>query len=116
MAARARAAHIFPYRDGGRQWPAIASSRISCTARARRTKNAAPCFPSWPAKSPSRQRWRSEEHTSELQSLMRNSYAVFCLKKKKKNKILNNTIVSTNCEDYNAPIVENDKKYMKKTN
>src|SRR3546814_4070847 len=28
-------------------------------------------------------RSRSEEHTSELQSLMRNSYAVFCLKKKK---------------------------------
>src|SRR3546814_7896669 len=26
--------------------------------------------------------WRSEEHTSELQSLMRSSYAVFCLKKK----------------------------------
>src|SRR3546814_4899497 len=38
---------------------------------------------------------RSEEHTSELQSLMRISYAVFCLKKKKKNhnkhqKIYNN--------------------------
>src|SRR3546814_10773629 len=31
-------------------------------------------------------RLRSEEHTSELQSLMRISYAVFCLKKKKKNK------------------------------
>src|SRR3546814_4789249 len=29
---------------------------------------------------------RSEEHTSELQSLMRNSYAVFCLKKKKTEK------------------------------
>src|SRR3546814_6858750 len=29
---------------------------------------------------------RSEEHTSELQSLMRISYAVFCLKKKKTNK------------------------------
>src|SRR3546814_10024601 len=29
---------------------------------------------------------RSEEHTSELQSLMRNSYAVFCLKKKNKKK------------------------------
>src|SRR3546814_1266445 len=29
---------------------------------------------------------RSEEHTSELQSLMRNSYAVFCLKKKKYNQ------------------------------
>src|SRR3546814_10377638 len=28
---------------------------------------------------------RSEEHTSELQSLMRISYAVFCLKKKKQN-------------------------------
>src|SRR3546814_6255819 len=28
---------------------------------------------------------RSEEHTSELQSLMRNSYAVFCLKKKQYN-------------------------------
>src|SRR3546814_10898023 len=32
---------------------------------------------------PSRRRLRSEEHTSELQSLMRISYAVFCLKKKK---------------------------------
>src|SRR3546814_8412289 len=29
---------------------------------------------------------RSEEHTSELQSLMRSSYAVFCVKKKKMNK------------------------------
>src|SRR3546814_4540969 len=29
---------------------------------------------------------RSEEHTSELQSLMRTSYAVFCLKKKKNHK------------------------------
>src|SRR3546814_8123113 len=29
---------------------------------------------------------RSEEHTSELQSLMRNSYAVFCLKKQKNQK------------------------------
>src|SRR3546814_17387696 len=33
-----------------------------------------------------RQLGRSEEHTSELQSLMRISYAVFCLKKKKKMK------------------------------
>src|SRR3546814_2596672 len=32
---------------------------------------------------------RSEEHTSELQSLMRISYAVFCLKKKKKHIIKN---------------------------
>src|SRR3546814_7538505 len=32
---------------------------------------------------------RSEEHTSELQSLIRNSYAVFCLKKKKDTEIKN---------------------------
>src|SRR3546814_7894364 len=37
---------------------------------------------------------RSEEHTSELQSLMRISYAVFCLKKKKKTH--NNTKPKTN--------------------
>src|SRR3546814_8485328 len=34
---------------------------------------------------------RSEEHTSELQSLMRISYAVFCLKKKKENISCNHT-------------------------
>src|SRR3546814_7593021 len=33
---------------------------------------------------------RSEEHTSELQSLMRISYAVFCLKNKNKNQNINN--------------------------
>src|SRR3546814_10178356 len=44
---------------------------------------------------------RSEEHTSELQSLMRISYAVFCLKKKKNKKI--NKQNSSN------------KKYMKNT-
>src|SRR3546814_2516487 len=33
---------------------------------------------------------RSEEHTSELQSLMRISYAVFCLQKKKRAKLLSN--------------------------
>src|SRR3546814_6595924 len=35
--------------------------------------------------------FRSEEHTSELQSLMRISYAVFCLKKKKKKNSTNTT-------------------------
>src|SRR3546814_10220674 len=39
-----------------------------------------------PAKFARRYDIRSEEHTSELQSLMRISYAVFCLKKKKKKK------------------------------
>src|SRR3546814_2884511 len=38
---------------------------------------------------------RSEEHTSELQSLMRISYAVFCLKKKKKIKTTNNQSINT---------------------
>src|SRR3546814_2265219 len=40
-------------------------------------------------------KWRSEEHTSELQSLMRISYAVFCLKKKNKK------IQHTNKKNYN---------------
>src|SRR3546814_10480849 len=38
---------------------------------------------------------RSEEHTSELQSLMRISYAVFCLKKKKK-KVQTTSIITSN--------------------
>src|SRR3546814_10092426 len=50
-----------------------------------------PCPASWP---------RSEEHTSELQSLMRISYAVFCLKKKKthnkQKKIKHTTTTRTN--------------------
>src|SRR3546814_8142307 len=44
---------------------------------------------------------RSEEHTSELQSLMRISYAVFCLKKKKKQNITKkHTIYSETKECY----------------
>src|SRR3546814_7286102 len=38
---------------------------------------------------------RSEEHTSELQSLMRISYAVFCLKKKIKSTYYNDTQINT---------------------
>src|SRR3546814_8278409 len=43
---------------------------------------------------------RSEEHTSELQSLMRISYAVFCLKKKNKNQ--NNTLTNYTTEQQAA--------------
>src|SRR3546814_979210 len=43
---------------------------------------------------------RSEEHTSELQSLMRISYAVFCLKKKKKQTNKNNTRQHTQDSKY----------------
>src|SRR3546814_3429558 len=46
-------------------------------------------LPDWAAARPSH-RDRSEEHTSELQSLMRISYAVFCLKKKIKLQYYNN--------------------------
>src|SRR3546814_6729652 len=44
-------------------------------------KSISPCAAT--ASASDRSRSRSEEHTSELQSLMRISYAVFCLKKKK---------------------------------
>src|SRR3546814_7810831 len=59
---------------------------------------------------------RSEEHTSELQSLMRISYAVFCLKKKTKNIHKNpniNTIIQINrtqCE------LQNKQHYTSNTN
>src|SRR3546814_9053059 len=39
---------------------------------------------------------RSEEHTSELQSLMRTSYAVFCLQKKKNHKLNRSTYTDIN--------------------
>src|SRR3546814_6178301 len=63
---------LFPYTT-------LFRSRKACASRSRAI--ALPSvltIASWPISS------RSEEHTSELQSLMRISYAVFCLKKKKK--------------------------------
>src|SRR3546814_18885101 len=55
---------LFPYTTLFRSSPAGRPAAFSCTN---------PCM----------MKYRSEEHTSELQSLMRISYAVFCLKKKK---------------------------------
>src|SRR3546814_4756146 len=52
--------------------------------------------------SPAQQHRRSEEHTSELQSLMRISYAVFCLKKKReceRDKVTSNTRTEYNETD-----------------
>src|SRR3546814_3444708 len=65
-------------RRGGRDRESIASCRTQPTAD-RRGRSA-------PRRGDRRhrRRRRSEEHTSELQSLMRISYAVFCLKKKNK--------------------------------
>src|SRR3546814_5146169 len=47
------------------------------------------------------ERERSEEHTSELQSLMRISYAVFCLKKKKTN---NHITIKKRDTEHNTPL------------
>src|SRR3546814_5689309 len=52
-------------RDGGNRQPVEPDDRLSAVGTTSSTR-----------------RFRSEEHTSELQSLMRISYAVFCLKKK----------------------------------
>src|SRR3546814_4228919 len=49
---------------------------------------------------------RSEEHTSELQSLMRISYAVFCLKKKNKNTIDKHNMHSQHTNNKNIHIVD----------
>src|SRR3546814_5702510 len=52
-----------------------------------RARTAAPTPAAATASASDRAAGRSEEHTSELQSLMRISYAVFCLKKNKQNTI-----------------------------
>src|SRR3546814_1867153 len=59
---------------GRRRWP---RSPMARTGSGRSTSSPAP---------------RSEEHTSELQSLMRISYAVFCLKKKKQRPLYHHVV------------------------
>src|SRR3546814_1030902 len=56
---------------------------------------------------------RSEEHTSELQSLMRISYAVFCLKKKKNNT--QHILTATNPLIYNTNIIHTHNIYTNQT-
>src|SRR3546814_4112715 len=75
------------YRSSRRDAPAGKSDEkrhgpCSREARAIRARERAP------SPKPARGQKRSEEHTSELQSLMRISYAVFCLKKQRKQQIL----------------------------
>src|SRR3546814_6586507 len=65
--------------------PRGVSDRPASAAGRGQTAGAAPA-PCRPGGRPCRPPRRSEEHTSELQSLMRISYAVFCLKKKKQQK------------------------------
>src|SRR3546814_5054730 len=50
---------------------------------------------------------RSEEHTSELQSLMRISYAVFCLKKKQNNK--EQKLTNTTQRENSTPLINTTK-------
>src|SRR3546814_10410125 len=59
------------------------------------TRHRCPSWPSRPNRRPTASSHRSEEHTSELQSLMRISYAVFCLKKKKNQKKTLKTTIDT---------------------
>src|SRR3546814_3759742 len=69
------------------------SAQVSTSALVRRLSPSEPCIAFRPQSALARPSFlgrslatpRSEEHTSELQSLMRISYAVFCLKKKNKN-------------------------------
>src|SRR3546814_4478456 len=83
-----------PARRGRRQSAGLA--RLDDPLRQyRRPQGAGPCSARSALLRPARDadgvgaRRRSEEHTSELQSLMRISYAVFCLKKKNKTKTNN---------------------------
>src|SRR3546814_8914891 len=55
---------------------------------------------------------RSEEHTSELQSLMRISYAVFCLKKKKKQNIQNILIKPLNTKSITIKLYTQNKNTL----
>src|SRR3546814_3672807 len=68
-------------RSLGELWSPGAQNRSAATSSTAHCRHN-PAFPGSAAP-------RSEEHTSELQSLMRSSYAVFCLKKKMKIKKIN---------------------------
>src|SRR3546814_3206062 len=72
---------LFPYTTlfRSRRRPTTAAARPETCSRSTRPRPQRPCEPA--SVTPTSVR-RSEEHTSELQSLMRISYAVFCLKKK----------------------------------
>src|SRR3546814_9575438 len=85
---------LFPYTTLFRSWgdrAATAQTGRFVVAGQRRARHPArpirpPPLPQLPPRAPLSAMVRSEEHTSELQSLMRISYAVFCLKKKKQTQ------------------------------
>src|SRR3546814_3872560 len=79
---------LFPYTTLFRSWRSARNDPANIRCNSARTRSACRMILFAPN--------RSEEHTSELQSLMRISYAVFCLKKKKNNKkkTNNNILIS----------------------
>src|SRR3546814_14038263 len=79
--ARARQDGTALQKLGDRSAQDVAPAR-ACAGRPDRRSGVEPPVSQRRARPPSRCADRSEEHTSELQSLMRISYAVFCLKKK----------------------------------
>src|SRR3546814_4417091 len=89
---------IHAHRDMRRSCHAVARAQAALPAR-RQDSRAPPRI------------GRSEEHTSELQSLMRISYAVFCLKKKKKNK---KTHQKEKMQNNEKTYIENKKKEIDK--
>src|SRR3546814_10624095 len=100
-------------RSAGYSRAAPSRDQSGPSPRIRRAEPAASSSPPAPAplpaaSSPLTESTRSEEHTSELQSLMRISYAVFCLKKKKTTKHRTNKLNQSTM----IPI-RNEHKYTK---
>src|SRR3546814_7985770 len=84
-------------RDGVRQPPGVARNHPRwCVAARRGLRRPRHHLDERVLRRPRPLPRRSEEHTSELQSLMRISYAVFCLKNKKKNTTYTNEKTKTN--------------------
>src|SRR3546814_4941541 len=73
---------LFPYTTLFRSLPWVPDSSSRHAAQVQFAPQARRTIPEPPDMPPALGGGRSEEHTSELQSLMRTSYAVFCLKKK----------------------------------
>src|SRR3546814_1048701 len=87
---------LFPYTTLFRSFLTRQRSGTSLSSRARGGHRSA----EQTRRAPRAARGRSEEHTSELQSLMRISYAVFCLKKKKQHRQNKHTILSLYTNTY----------------
>src|SRR3546814_4849188 len=101
-----------PHREGGVPLPPARPTSLPCSERriealhsSCRLQRATNCHRgagsdrSWFIRSFQKAGSRSEEHTSELQSLMRISYAVFCLKKKKYINIKRQSTYIHNCKN-----------------